>query len=82
MHYASKPMKIGKNDWRVIVTDSRFGGRCTEYQWRGESGCWRASRDWPAYDINNGSTLGMPKTLAKLYAREKTALDAALGKEQ
>lgn len=79
MHYASQPMTIGKHDWRVIVTDSRFGNsRCTEYQWRRGREDWRPSKSWPTYDINNGMTLGLPKSLAKLYAREKIALDAAL----
>ena len=79
MYYASEPIKIGKHDWRVIVVDSRFGNsRCTEYQWRGMFGYWRSSRDWPSYDINNGMTLGLPKTLAKLYEREKDALSAVL----
>jgi len=79
MYYASEPIKIGKHAWRVIVTDSRFGNsRCTEYQWRGEFGNWRGSKEWPSYDINNGMTLGLPKTLSKLYARGKIAVDLAL----
>ena len=32
--YKSRPMLIGKHEWRVIVTPFHLGGNCLEYQWR------------------------------------------------
>ena len=43
-----------------------------EYEWRRFAPYpeqWRKARDWPHYDINDGQTLGLPRTLRKLWER-------------
>jgi hypothetical protein len=81
--YKSKPIVIGKHEWRVIVTPFYLGGNCLEYQWRpanadatAVSG-WRCSKDWPRWN-GNDTYCGLPKTLNKLYYREIRELDKHL----
>ena len=84
--YESQPMTIGKHEWRVIVRPSYLGGNCTEYQWRpaampglleGMDEHWRREEDWPGFN-GNDTYCGLPRTLRRLYEREKAALDRHL----
>src|SRR5271165_7191841 len=84
--FESRPMLIGKHEWRVIVKPFYLGGNCTEYQWRSApvpglpeytQGHWRRDRDWPRWN-GDDTYCGLPKTLMRLYDREKTALDRHL----
>jgi hypothetical protein len=84
--YKSKPIMIGKHEWRVIVTPFHLGGNCLEYQWRpanangtaiGSREFWRCSKDWPRWN-GNDTYCGLPKTLDKLYYREIRELDKHL----
>jgi hypothetical protein len=87
MHiYESKPITIGKHEWRVIVRPFYLGGNCTEYQWRpaampglpeGMDEYWRREEDWPSFN-GNDTYCGLPRTLRKLYDREKAELDRHL----
>jgi hypothetical protein len=36
---------------------------------------WHSQRDWPTHNLNDGMYLGLPRTLARLYEREKPELD-------
>ena len=81
--FESTPLLIGKHEWRVIVRPFYLGGNCLEYQWRpapmpglpeGMAGHWRGERDWPHWN-GDDTYCGLPKTLRKLYHREKAALD-------
>jgi hypothetical protein len=76
--WTSEPMTIGKHDWRIGVGIFRIGAgkeRCTFYEWRGpRSHVWCAAIHWPTYNVNDGAHGGMPKTLRKLYERERDAL--------
>jgi hypothetical protein len=84
--YKSKPIKIGKHEWRVIVTPFYLGGNCLEYQWRpaatdgtasNSRDYWRCSKDWPRWN-GNDTHCGLPKTLKMLYYREIRELDKHL----
>lgn len=92
-HFTSKPMTIGKHEWRIIVFD--YGGndywppvapcRCTRYEWRnlcdvkdGTRFDWRNETQWPSYNHNDGTYGGLPKTLRTLWERNRVAVQAAL----
>jgi len=87
MHiYESKPITIGKHEWRVIVMPFYLGGTCLEYQWRRLDTFglpatfrdpWRGEEDWPSFN-GNDTYCGLPRTLKKLYDREKAELDRHL----
>jgi hypothetical protein len=78
-HYASPPLTIGKHEWRIVVQDSRFGGRCTAYQWRPVgTDQWRTEREWPSYNFNDGTTAGLPLTLRVLFERERDEVGKAM----
>lgn len=63
--WASEALAIGRHDWRMVS----FDGAQAEYQWRASGTLvWRAAREWPTYDFNNGQTLGLPSRLRSLYA--------------
>lgn len=64
-------MKIGKHEWRIV--NGPLGGLLFEWR-RQERDPWQGQRQWPTYDINNGMTLGLPKSLKKLYAKHLEAL--------
>lgn len=82
--FIGEPMRIGKHDWRIITVPNPHasGGYCIEYEWRRAERTimgttfpadpiWRLMRDWPGYDHNNGQTAGAPKTLIRLYERDR-----------
>ena len=78
-YLASNPMKIGKYEWRVIVYESQYYGRCTDYEWRmSKEGAWLSMTDWPHYDSHDGEYSGCPKTLKKLYAKNLGKVENAL----
>lgn len=63
----SEPMLIGTHEWRIRYDVSGT----INYEWRRPPAhSWRACCYWPTYDFNNGMTLGLPKGLKRLFARE------------
>ena len=75
--YESLPMQIGKHEWRAVVKPSTYfpGEHVIEYQWRRYADdFWRRDTTWPTYNHNDGSYAGLPRTLRKLYDREKPQL--------
>lgn len=76
--YATSPMTIGKHQWRLIVYTSQYYGIVSCFQWRRDGEPWRDQRDWPRYDINDGTWGGMPKTLRTLWLRHQEEIRAAL----
>jgi hypothetical protein len=85
MDYETQPRTIGKHEWRAVVT-TRNGNRILTYEWRrlpcsltGWSDRWRDYHEWPGYDFNDGSYAGCPRSLAKVYETNKTAIKAAMG---
>ena len=87
MHiYESQPITIGKHQWRVIVRPHYLGGNCLEYQWRPlpfpglpehMPEHWRHEEAWPQFN-GNDTYCGLPRSLRKLYDREKAELDRHL----
>jgi len=75
--YTSEPMTIGKTHWRVGVASYEIGrgeSLCTFYEWSKCGHYWNDSRQWPTYD-GNDTYNGLPKSLEKLYYREKEMID-------
>lgn len=81
IHFASDPIPIDKHEWRVVVTDSRFGGRRFTYQFRaiGELPIWQDMAQWKGFAFD-APRMGLPFGLAKLYEANAVRIDAALGK--
>ncbi len=79
IHFASEPVMIGANMWRVVVLDSKFGGRRFAYQYHpiGEMPIWEDQKRWPAFDMYR-SDRGLPAALARLYLANKSAIDLAI----
>ena len=79
VYFASLPVLIGTNMWRVIVVDSAFGGRRFAYQWHpaGEIAMWEDQKRWPAFDLM-ANDLGLPRSLAQLYLANKAGIDEAI----
>ncbi len=81
--YETPAITIGKHEWRMIVTPSRFVGNCTDYQFRPIGGSiWRDSHDWPSYNHNDGTYGGLPRSLRRLYDRHQAEVIAALEGQQ
>jgi hypothetical protein len=65
----SQPFLVGKTWWRF---EAIHNPHCSAYpytwraEWRDRLGAWRPHREWPTYNINNGMTLGLPKSLGRL----------------
>lgn len=78
-YFASEPATIGHQQWRVIVTDSSFGGRRFAYQFCeiGALALWQDQTRWPAFDFGSRS-MGLPRELARLYEANADAIKAAL----
>ena len=86
-YFTSNPMKIGKHEWRVLVTDLYLGGRCTRYEWRTPSytlggythpaSVWCSDQDWPTYDTND-TYHGLPRSLDRLYRTNEAEIRAHL----
>ena len=53
--WASKPMKIGKHEWRVLVYQNKLFGRCTHYEFRG-----------PRAELPRIALLEQPKAVANI----------------
>ena len=74
--WVSAPVRIGNHDWRLkrvetLTMLARRSERYLDYEWSPAGhDAWRPHRDWPGYDLNNGGTLGLPRSLARrLYDR-------------
>jgi len=83
-HYTSPPQTIGRNDWRIIVDDSRAipGQRSTAFQFRRQhTDAWQSQRLWPSYNINDGMHLGLPRSVAGIYRQHADAIAAAIAGE-
>lgn len=79
--YQSAPMTIGKKEWRLVVYDAcgYLGAKAfTDYEWREPAwntlppGDWHSMKAWPTYNSNDGMYSGCPRTLRKLWDREKS----------
>lgn len=79
IYFASEPIMFGENMWRVIVTDSAFGGRRFAYQWHpvGHLPVWQEQGRWPWFDRDK-QDLGLPASLAKLYLANEIAIKEAM----
>lgn len=79
--YTSPAMRLGKQDWRVVVRPFYLGGYCTEYQFR-SSGAdrWRTATEWPGYD-GDDTYNGLPRSLERLYRKHHAEVRAALAGE-
>ncbi len=66
MYYAPRG---GGSEWRLIVFRREWSARpVTSYEWRTvRDAGWRSQREWPSYDFNNGSTLGLPPVTRELW---------------
>jgi hypothetical protein len=70
--WASPPMYYpagGGSEWRLIVYRHGWSqSPVTAYEWHrtNETG-WQAHKQWPTYDFNNGSTLGLPPVTRELW---------------
>jgi hypothetical protein len=77
----SEPMRIGKHDWIIVVFNHDRYGRCTEYCFRGprapsylpETTFVPADQFWPTYNGDHCDG-GMPKSLQRLYDRNKATI--------
>lgn len=79
-HYATPAVVIGRHQWRMVVKDSVYGGRSTEYQWRSTgSQPWRPDKEWPSYNSNDGTYAGCPHSLRdRIWEPNLMAIQAAL----
>ncbi len=82
IHFASDPRPIGAHLWRVVVTDSKFGGRRFAYQFaaEGELPIWREQHEWPGFTLDAISK-GLPVSLALLYEANAAQIQAAMEQE-
>ncbi len=83
LHYESTPQTIGKSDWKIVVKDSDYSGRATEYLFRpaGKGGAWKPGKEHPNYNINDGQFLGLPKGLLTIYRDNHEQIEAAVSKQ-
>jgi len=67
IYYASPTRLIGRHHWRMVVENSRYGGRCTDWQWQ-RMGCedWHPSKEWPRYNADDTYD-GLPRSLQPFY---------------
>jgi len=79
LYFASDPRPIGAHLWRVVVTDSKFGGRRFAYEFSepDQLEIWRDQTDWPGFTLD-ALALGLPRSLALLYADNADTIRAAL----
>ncbi len=91
---SSKPMKIGRHEWRVVVyrgdrTNAADAPRYTDYEWRdpaytfsgGEierASRWKEMTTWASYDDNDGCYAGCPHGLRRLYEKYRGSINKAL----
>jgi len=87
--FTSKPITIGKHEWRILVSEHQLYSTpegvltlCTSYQWRcacAPDGQWHEAQEWPAYD-HNDTYNGIPRSLMRLYKRELASINRYLNK--
>lgn len=79
LYFTSEPQEIAGHLWRVVVTDSRFGGRRFLYQFApvGELPIWQDMQQWPGFAFH-APRMGLPASLALLYAANAVAIADAL----
>ena len=72
----SKPMRIGKHEWRLTQYRDQSYGLLVGCEWRplqtalNTHQChWRRARDWPRYNSHDEEYSGLPRTLRKLWKR-------------
>lgn len=77
---------IGKHEWCMVIVPSSFTFRnddrpfVMEYYWRRAERFgsiayhWQASTEWPAYNHNDGSWGGMPRTLRTYWSEHREAI--------
>jgi hypothetical protein len=83
--FASKPMRIGEHEWRIVVFRHNDHGTITSYEFRGPAAPpfrqewdWcNAQRHWPTWNGNLRYS-GMPKSLSKLYESAKAGIELAM----
>lgn len=82
LHFISEPQAIGDHVWRVVVTDSRFGGRRFLYQFApaGELPMWEDMQAWPAFSMI-APRMGLPMAIAQLYESNAVAIAEAMEPE-
>lgn len=81
--WASNPLPQARSmtEWRVVVIENARG-RFTRYEFRhyGAAG-WQCQQCYPLYDINKGSTFGLPAVTRELYDRHLSAISYHLSCE-
>jgi hypothetical protein len=91
-HFESAPMKIGKHFWRIVIHDYEMphgrATQCTAYEFKRSpikagdfmvtDDTWRNYREWPGYDFNDGTYGGLPRTLRKLWDRNRVEIERIL----
>jgi hypothetical protein len=79
LYFASEPVAIDRHQWRVVVTDSKFGGRRFLYQFAaiGELPIWEDMASWPMFRPGT-QTMGLPARLADLHAANAAEIAAAI----
>lgn len=82
IYFETEPVRIGKHEWRMVVTDSDVlqGFRSTEYQFRrSPSDAWQPGAKWPTYNSHDGTYAGCPKSLCdKVFRPNKPQILVAL----
>jgi hypothetical protein len=79
LHFVSEPREIAGNLWRVVVTDSRFGGRRFLYQFApaDELPIWADMQAWPTFDVAL-PRMGLPMAIALIYEENAVAIACAM----
>ncbi len=86
IYFKTPAMKIGKHEWRAIVSDHCFlkseegvPVRIVQYEWRkNKCDLWKESSRWPTYNHHDAYN-GLPKSLTKLHEANIEGLNMALG---
>jgi len=79
--YESPALKIGKNEWRIVVFRHRYYGRCTRYEFSGPAARfpgWNNADTFPGY-AGRRQEKAWPKTSAKVYYDNAIEINKALG---
>jgi hypothetical protein len=79
-YYVSPAKIVGKHLWRIVVKNGLLG-RATEYQFRvsdNSTAPWKSHTEWPSYDFNDGTYLGLPKRLVRIYKAHESEIEEAL----
>lgn len=84
LYFASAPRAIGAHLWRIVVANSRHGGRRFLYQFTpvDELPIWQDMQAWPHFD-RSAPRMGLPWALALLYEANAVAVaDAMLDRDE